>query len=345
MEEETAALAAAQRQQQEQLMMQQQQQQQTQAQQTSTEQSLSGILNSVRGVKREISSQSEELKSLGQLLAAQNISNQVKSFSGKASEYNDWIKSIDKYMQLSGCSEIRAKYVAFQTSSGVVSDFIERFLHGDGIFQDSSWATLKSQLKIRFGEIQDEQHALAQLQKLRQKSSESAAVFGERVYALAKEAFPEGLDQLPVQRQLISILVDGLHNRAVKMKLLRENPKELAKAMTLATEEETIRKRFEMRAGPGGKDYVTDVTDDRDIEPMDISHIRQQVCFKCQKKGHLAKHCKNRLVAQVQSRRELRCWHCNFPGHIRRMCPHLRGNYESLKQEGQSYRENMNRPF
>ena len=53
------------------------------------------------------------------------------------------------------------KMIAYQSSRGVVSVFNDRFLKGEGSFSDNTWETLKVQLRLRFGELQDEVQALA----------------------------------------------------------------------------------------------------------------------------------------------------------------------------------------
>ena len=296
------------------------QQQQQQQQQQSSEQSLGGILTSVRGVKREMTAQSEELRQLSSILTGQQLTLSIKEFNGKASEFREWIKSIEKWAHIQKFPTEKCKMIAYQSSRGVVSDFIDRFLKGEGSFSDNTWETLKVQLRLRFGELQDEVQALAHLTKMKQGKQESAAVFGERIYILSKDAFPEGTESAPIQRQLVSIMINGLSNKSVKFKLLRENPSTLADAITVASTEETVRKRYDLHFGSKHTDHETD---QRDEQPMEVEAVRDRVCFKCRRPGHRARYCRQvQEVRQVDS--NVQCWHCNQRGHIRRDCPNRR---------------------
>ena len=298
------------------------QQQQQQQQQQSSEQSVGGILTSVRGVKREMTAQSEELRQLGSILTGQQLTLSIKKFNGKATEFREWIKSIEKWAQIQKCPTEKCKMIAYQSSRGVVSDFIDRFLKGEGSFSDNTWETLKVQLRLRFGELQDEVQALAHLTKIKQAKQESAAVFGERIYILSKDAFPEGTESAPIQRQLVSIMINGLSNKSVKFKLLRENPSTLSDAITVASTEETVRKRYDLHFG--AKPVDNEISE-RHEQPMEVEAVRDRVCFKCHKPGHRARYCHQRQVQEVrQTNQDIQCWHCNRKGHIRRDCPNRR---------------------
>ena len=48
---------------------------------------------------------------------------------------------------------------------------------------------LKSELYIRFGEVNDSHHGFTMLHKARQTRSETVQVYAERLYALANDAF------------------------------------------------------------------------------------------------------------------------------------------------------------
>ena len=84
------------------------------------------------------------------------------------------------------------------------------------------------------------------LTKVHQKSGETVQVYDERLFALSEDAFDN--HQGPaVQRQLIDIFVDGLLEEQLKLKVLRENPNTLEAAITAATNEQNLRKRFNLR--------------------------------------------------------------------------------------------------
>ena len=58
----------------------------------------------------------------------------------------DWIKLIKKYMLLAGGDNNQSKRLAYQTSKGAVSDYIQRFMVE---YPENSWEQLKSELNVR----------------------------------------------------------------------------------------------------------------------------------------------------------------------------------------------------
>ena len=66
------------------------------------------------------------------------------------------MKAIDKYAAIVGANDVRKAITAYQTSSGVVSDFVKRFLEEADI---GTWQEHKRQLTLRFAEVTDE-HAI-----------------------------------------------------------------------------------------------------------------------------------------------------------------------------------------
>ena len=61
-------------------------------------------------------------------VGAQGIAKAVKYFNGDSKEFKDWIK-IEKYTILTGVGADPIKMIAYQSSRGAVSDFIQRYLH------------------------------------------------------------------------------------------------------------------------------------------------------------------------------------------------------------------------
>ena len=70
-----------------------------------------------------------------------------------------------KYIPLEGGDDIQTKRLAYQTSRGAVSDYIQRYMTEN---PNSSWADLKSELNVRFAEVNDSHHAFTMLHKARQ---------------------------------------------------------------------------------------------------------------------------------------------------------------------------------
>lgn len=73
----------------------------------------------------------------------------------------------------------------------------------------------------------------------------------------------------------------------MKLKVLRENPTTLDAAITCATNEQNLRKRFNL-----GRRHQY-VPNDEDDNRMEVDYYRPpQRCFKCNKIGHRARDCK-----------------------------------------------------
>ena len=70
-----------------------------------------------------------ELTNVSKTLAAQRISSIVVSrFDGNAKNFREWIRSIEKYSMLTSVDDARRKLIAYQTSGGTLSGYIERYM-------------------------------------------------------------------------------------------------------------------------------------------------------------------------------------------------------------------------
>ena len=69
-----------------------------------------------------------KLAGLSTVISAQWVCHVVGSFYGEPTKYRDWIKSIEKYMFLAGGDEYKSKRLAYQTSRGAISNFIQRYM-------------------------------------------------------------------------------------------------------------------------------------------------------------------------------------------------------------------------
>ena len=69
-----------------------------------------------------------ELTNVSNALAVQRISSIVSRFDGKAKNLREWIRSIEKYSMLTSVVDARRKLIAYQTSGGAVSGYIERYM-------------------------------------------------------------------------------------------------------------------------------------------------------------------------------------------------------------------------
>lgn len=236
-----------------------------------------------------------ELANVSQALNAQGISTSVPKFDGNPKQYREWIKSIEKYATLIGAADARKRLIAYQSSSGAVSGFINRYIQAN---PNNTWDQLKAQLAVRFSDVTDAQMALSLLRSVRQKQGENIQVYAERILSLAEAAY-DNQGGNAVERQLIDIFVDGMTNDQLKMKLLRDQPDTLQGAIGIATNEQNLRARVQMSH-----------TSNRDTHtPMEVDHSRGQ-------------HFRNRFnrVNSAQQNRPIICWNCGIEGHISREC-------------------------
>lgn len=256
-------------------------------------------------------------------MGAQSVAKIVQNFDGsKPKEFKNWVKSIEKFATLTNIPVERTKFIAYQASKGPVSDFLKRYLDQHA---DHNWGQIKAELKGRFGEVVDSQYALLLLRKVKQTPSETVQVYAERLLAIGEDAF-DGQDQGAVQRQLVGYFIDGLFLDSLKLKVMRENPDNFHAAVNIATREQNLRKRFQLRTGYS----VAEQSSAAGIEPMEIGHMRNKDrCHFCHKKGHHVKDCrlrkKDRQVNATGTSQSARpndviCYHCKKPGHFARNC-------------------------
>ncbi|KAK6167882.1 hypothetical protein SNE40_021811 [Patella caerulea] len=257
-----------------------------------------------------------QLIGLSSSISTNSVANIIEPYKGDPKLFKEWIKNIEKYCVLATVSEDRVKLVAFQSSRGVVSHFIQRKMMADA---NLTWDALKQDLINTFSEITDTQQALAILAKIRQKPEENVQVFAERILSLAAEAFPGYAGQREFDRQLINFFVDGLQLENIKTKILRDDPQTFVAAVDLASQEQNIRKRFALRLGG----QHTRVYTNSEHEPMDVDYVRNRTCGICFRRGHVSRECRQkRGVNEVKTsfQGNTTCWFCGVEGHFKRDC-------------------------
>ena len=155
---------------------------------------------------------------------------------------------------------------------------------------------LKKLLKDRFGEITNRKQALATLRNLKQKTDESVQMFGERVIQVSEDVYTtqrknENTNDL-IEQQLIDIFCKGLTFDYLKMKLIREDPATLDAAVKIAKREQNIRDQISLTLDKSQNILrLNTEKDDRDIQPMEVDHLRNKLCKTCLRKGHSTQNC------------------------------------------------------
>lgn len=264
-----------------------------------------------------------QVANLSTTVGAQGVARIIKPFSGESKFFKEWIKEIEKYAVLVRVTDPQIKYVAYQASGGPVSDFLKRYLEANA---DHSWDQAKAELTARFSDIVDSQHALLLLRNVKQKQNENIQVFAERLLTIGDDAFT-GQPQVVADRQLVGFFIDGLMSNSIKLKVMRDDPQTMQHAIAIATTEQNLRKRFDLRTGQNSLNK-SDLGENRP-QPMEIGHMRgKRRCYNCQKVGHIARDCRakpKQVNASMTNRdthnyRQIICYNCHKPGHFARDC-------------------------
>lgn len=278
------------------------------------------------------------------VLGSHNVAQGIALFDGEKCKFSEWIKTIEKNAFLSNLDQDAVKRLAFQTSRGSVSDYIQRRLRDD---PSQTWDSLKKELSERFGEVTDPQYAFTLLKELRQLKGQSVQGYAEALITLANEAFT-GTDIANeyLDRQLVGFFIDGLLNDSLKYKLLRDNPGSLQEAIELAVKEDNLKRRFKLRIGektnyrqnhePMEVDHArrryrptrngainatnlasssrqTERRENHDSTARGSGHSEQPVCRRCGKRGHLGSSCRS-------GQSDITCYRCHRRGHMAREC-------------------------
>ena len=218
----------------------------------------------------------EQMLGLSQTIKSQGVTLDVTPFDGKAKDFKNWMKAVEKHARLNQLNEDQTKLVAYKTSRGAVSDYLDRVLNEHPGYE---WERIKNELSSRFAEISDAQHAFTLLHKIKQKHEENIPVFAERLLSLANQAYSDdSLRTAEVQKQLVNFFIDGLSYDYIKIKVMRENSETLQDAVTTAMTEFYLRKRVDVITG---HDYYSKSNiDSGQEEPMNICHYCTKPQFK-----------------------------------------------------------------
>lgn len=275
----------------------------------------------------------------------EDINNVVAPFTGEQTKFNEWINSLEKFSKINNLDDNNQIAIAYLTSRGPVSEYCSRWTEENANVR-ATWTAMKSALTKNFSPVTDSEHAHALLRKIKQYPQESVRCFAERIYLLAKDAFPdvtegeEDAAQRVAERQLVIYFTDGLSDRAVKLKIMRASPPTMKEAVVIARNEINLMERFNLR---NPRSLVNRVPDERRELPMEVDHVRSRSCGVCGRAGHSAKFCRERQGRNPQGRRmegrpierrnvhiiepqnaaargQLLCYFCGSPGHFKRQC-------------------------
>lgn len=234
-----------------------------------------------------------ELSNVSSALTTQGIAANIPKFDGNPKFFREWVKSIDKYAVLLNAPDDRKQLMAFQSSVGAVSGFIERYMHAN---PNNTWDQLKRQLSVRFSDVTDPQYALSLLRQIKQKPGENIQVFAERILSLAEEAYL-GQGGNVIERQLIDTFVDGLNNDQLKLKILRDRPDTLQAALSIATNEQNLRARVALsRPSRSETPMEVDHSRDRKFFKSKYKKVNTVICWKCGQEGHILRDCRSEKV-------------------------------------------------
>ena len=323
----------------------------------------------------------------------------VKTYNGDPNKFKIWEREVERYAQMAKLGDEDVPRIAYVTCSGSIELFIKRYLEQkENDFESPKWSELKHLLQKRFSYVQDPQQAMAILRKIRQRPEESVQIFSERFLRVAEDAFPENpcneTAKNILEKQLVDIFCDSLYHDYLRLKLMREDPQDYESAVSIAMNEQNLRKRFALRSGSEETNYdlqtntpyphqsyvdearnthqnithFSQMTDSRNIEPMDVDHLRRNLCYKCKRTGHKPQDCpQNRgrndrqttprlgnrnyrvaaaNVGQINVDRntsqqgvgkfnvpewvkKAECWSCNEIGHLQRNCPNRRQQHRN----------------
>ena len=97
-------------------------------------------------------------------------------YEGDPRKFREWIKQIEKYAFMTELDAAKVKLIAYKTSAGPVSDFIQRYITNN---PNNSWNQLKAELTMRFAEISDSDQALKMLREIKQHRDENVQCYAE----------------------------------------------------------------------------------------------------------------------------------------------------------------------
>ena len=279
-------------------------------------------------IKGTLANLDATLTSIKVSCSTQGLRDIVSTYEGEPHKCREWLTNVDKFAELNGEETTNGKIrLAYMTARGVVSDFIKRYTRETPV-ADITWAHFTKSVISHFSVITDSEQAHDALRKIKQRPGESASLLGERIYELAKDAYADynlkekNEAKKMADRQLVDYFIDGLADRAIKLKVFRKGVKTLDEAVTVAREEASFMQRFEDRTrGETPMEVDTDMYNEEDESTgVDVSQLRpRRACHKCGRTGHYARDCRD---SSKPSHYTTRCQKCKRVGHRMEDCHH-----------------------
>ena len=231
----------------------------------------------------------------------------IQSFGGNPKYFEIWVKEIEKYAFIRRSDDRQKMLLAYQYSTGIVSDYIKRYLDTE---PNQSWESLRGGLSNRFSPSLDKTKSFELLVNAKQKKDEDVQFYGERILELAQQAYPDrtGPVKQIVESQLLTIFLSGLSNPEMRMQIERARPTTFIEAYEVALQEQSIQYRCAVRRS----DRPDRLERRPMVEPMEVDHMRRRSY------GRTHKPEPNRRTDRQTSRG---CWGCGDPSHKQRNCP------------------------
>ena len=184
-------------------------------------------------------------------LRRQGCSSHIRPFKGESAEkFLDWAADMEKNLtQLNDYDGSHARSLALQTVHDQPAEFVSRLICTN---PNVTWTEMKSAMNKRFNDMGDTQVARIQLRTLKQYRNESVQTYHERFTKLAARVHGTDVCTPVLQTLLVDDFIDGLRDEQLIKRLIKNQPATLDEALTAATNEQQVKKAFDLRRRPTG---------------------------------------------------------------------------------------------